>query len=170
MELDLNGDGHNDVGFADNGMSFYIYGNASTRVLTYPPVEPDINSFLPVLPKDAVIGQTPSNPYLIWRETLLLQSGPYSATYNYSVNMGYGGYWQGREGYTGIEFLIEGQAHYAWIRVGAPFEGAHGGYIYDYAYETRVNTPILAGAVPEPCTAAFLLLGALALLAGRRRK
>lgn len=171
LVLDLDADGQNDVGFSDNGTSFRIYGIGGTRVLTYPPVEPDINSFLPVLPANAVIGQTPPNPYLIWRETLYLEpfGEPYTATYNYSLNMGYGGYWQGREGYTGVEFNIAGRTHYAWIRVGAPFEGLHGGYIYDYAYETRANTPILAGAIPEPSSPVLLVLGGLGLLANGRR-
>ena len=160
LTVDLNGDGQPDVGFADDDMSFYIYGFGSTRVLTHPPAGLDINSFLPVLPAGTEIGATPPDLSLIWRETLNLPpSGPYSATYNGANSEGYAGYWQGVQGYTGVEFYIAGQPHYAWFRVGTPFVGTHGGYIYDYAYDTHPGAPILAGAVPEPGAAVLLLLG-----------
>lgn len=159
LVLDFNGDGQPDAGFADNDMSFYIFGYGSTRVLTYPPAGLDINSFLPVLSEGTEIGAVPPTASLVWRETVTLPSGPYSATYNYSVNAAYGGLWQSVEGYTGIEFYISGQTHYAWIHVGTPFTGANGGYIREYAYETRPDTPILAGAVPEPSTCGLLGIG-----------
>jgi hypothetical protein len=170
LVLDFNGDGQPDVGFYADGTSFNIGGFGSTRVLTYPSAGLDINSFLPVLTAGTQIGTAPPSGSLIWRETVSAgPSGqPYSATYNGANNVGYGGYWQGVEGYTGVEFYIGDEPHYAWIRVGAPFVGLYGGYIYDYAYEARANTPILAGAgVPEPSTWALLLLGA-GLLTHRR--
>jgi len=156
LVLDFNGDGQPDVGFADDDMSFYIYGFAATRVLTYPPAGLDINSFLPVLAAGTEIGAASQNTNLIWRKTLeLVPSGLYSATYNGVIDIGnpsmaYSGYWQGVEGYTGVEFYIGTELHYAWIRVGVPFIGANGGYVRDYAYETRPNTPIKAGAKPVP--------------------
>src|ERR1019366_5104243 len=62
LALDLNNDGQPDVGFADDDMSFYIFGFGQTRVLTYPSAGLDINSFLPVLPGGTQIGATPPNP------------------------------------------------------------------------------------------------------------
>lgn len=53
-------------------------------------------------------------------------------------------------GYAGLKFEIDGQTHYGWVRVGAPGIGLNGGWLYDYAYETRPNTPIRAGAKPVP--------------------
>ena len=172
LVLDLNADGQPDVGFADDDTSFYVYGFGSTRVLTYPPAGLDINSFLPVLAAGTEIGPVPPSPSLIWRETENLPAfGPYSATYNAANNAGYAGYWQAVQGYTGVEFYIGADPHYAWIRLGAPLRGTHGGYIYDYAYETRPDTPILAGAVPEPCTWALLVAGGfLFLLCGRKKR
>ena len=168
LAIDFNGDGQPDVGFNDDDTAFHIYGYGSTRVLTYPPAGLDINSFLPVLPAGTQIGATPPNPDLIWRETLQLNpTGPYSATYNFAVNEGYGGYWQGVEGYTGVEFYIGADPHYAWIRVGTPFIGTHGGYIYDYAYDTRPGAPILAGAVPEPSCISLSVLGILLMFTRR---
>ena len=171
LVLDLDGDGQSDVGFADDDMQFYIFGLGRTRVLTYPPAGLDINSFLPVLPAGTQIGATPPNPDLIWRETVNVgPPGPYSATYNGATSEGYAGYWQGVEGYTGIEFYIGADPHYAWIHVGAPFIGANGGYIRDYAYDTRPGAEILAGAgVPEPGTLPLLLLFGAALWLVRKR-
>jgi len=170
--LDLDGNGQPDVGFSVYGTQFDIYGFGSTRVLTYPTAGLDINSFLPVLAAGTQIGATPPSGSLIWRETLYLapDGRPYSATYNGANNVGYGGYWQGVEGYTGVEFYIGADAYYAWIRVGAPFVGLYGGYIYDYAYETRPGVSISAGAVPEPSTWALFAVGALAVAAVHKRR
>lgn len=171
LVVDMNGDGQPDVGFYDDDTAFHIYGIGSTRVLTYPPTGLDINSFLPVLAAGTQIGATPPNGSLIWRGvTLLPPNGqPYSASYNFAVNTGYGGYWQGVEGYTGVEFYIGADPYYAWFRIGAPFIGTHGGYIYDYAYETRANTPIFAGQVPEPSALALFTVTGIVLLILRRR-
>lgn len=64
--------------------------------------------------------------------------------------------------YIGLEFYFDGDAYYGWVRVGAPVS-INGGWIYDYAYETTPNTPIAAGAVPEPNTLALVAVGALLL-------
>lgn len=168
--LDLDGNGQPDVGWAVNGTSFHIYGIGPTRVLTYPPAGLDINSFLPVLAAGTEIGAMPPSAELIWRESINLPAfGPYTASYNGVNNVGYGGYWQGVEGYTGIEFYIGSEAHYAWVRVGAPFMGLYGGYIYDYAYDIRPGAPILAAAVPEPSTWALFGLGISVLVFSRMR-
>jgi hypothetical protein len=70
------------------------------------------------------------------------------------------GYFTGVESaYIGLQFQQDGQTYYGWARVGAPVVGINGGWIYDYAYETTPNMPILAGAVPEPGTWALFLVG-----------
>lgn len=54
--------------------------------------------------------------------------------------------------YVGLRFQQDGKTYYGWVRVGAPFSGPagglSGGWLYDFAYETRPDTPIKAGARP----------------------
>jgi hypothetical protein len=47
-------------------------------------------------------------------------------------------------GYIGLQFYNGGQAYYGWVRIGAPVT-INGGWIYNYAYQTIPNTPIVAG-------------------------
>ncbi len=57
------------------------------------------------------------------------------------------GYFTGLESaYLGLRFQQNGQTYYGWVRLGTPLAGLDIGWLYDYAYETRPNTPILAGA------------------------
>jgi len=46
-------------------------------------------------------------------------------------------------GYLGVEFSINGQTHYGWIRL--DIESAYRWYLEGYAYESVPNRPILAG-------------------------
>jgi hypothetical protein len=72
--------------------------------------------------------------------------------------------------YLGLQFQQAGQTYYGWVRLGAPFTGQNGGWLYDYAYETTPDTPILAGAVvPEPTSISLCVL-ATALITLRRSK
>jgi hypothetical protein len=68
----------------------------------------------------------------------------------------------GTTGFAGVVFNIGGQPHYAWLRI--QVNGA-GDFltIIDWAYEDQANTPIAAGAVPEPGSGALVGLGLLAL-------
>jgi hypothetical protein len=84
-----------------------------------------------------------------------------------------GGYFAGVESaYMGFDFQQGGQTYYGWISLGSPYVFGTGGqgWIYSYAYETEPDTPIAAGAVPEPSTLALLSLGGLAILALRQTK
>ena len=70
--------------------------------------------------------------------------------------------------YLGVQFQQDSQTYYGWIRLGAPFTGQNGGWLYDYAYETMPNKPIFAGEVPEPSTWALLAAGAATLFFRRK--
>jgi hypothetical protein len=73
--------------------------------------------------------------------------------------------------YLGLQFQEGGQTYYGWARVGVPYAGLDAVWLYDYAYETVPNTPILAGQgeVPEPATLSLLLVfGAVFWLVRKR--
>jgi len=95
-------------------------------------------------------------------------------TYSYDGGAGgleHSGLFTGVESaYLGLQFQENGQTYYGWARVGTPFAGLNIGWLFDYAYETRPNTPILAGAgVPEPSTLALLLVSGAAFWLVRKR-
>lgn len=64
-----------------------------------------------------------------------------------SLNLGPGiGLFRDMTAFAGLKFYIGTNAHFGWIRVQEiPWLGG-GGIVHDFAYETRPNTPILAGA------------------------
>jgi hypothetical protein len=81
------------------------------------------------------------------------------------------GYFAGVESaYLGFDFQQDGQTYYGWMQLGSPYVFGTGGqgWIYDYAYETMPNTPITAGAVPEPATWVLLAAGATSLFFCRK--
>ena len=84
------------------------------------------------------------------------------------------GDWFGKKGYLGLQFTGDDGIHYGWAKMEVPNDLSYLMF-YGYAYETDVNTPILAGAgdpsaVPLPGSLALLASGALGLLAYRRMK
>ncbi len=98
------------------------------------------------------------------------------------------GYWgSGTSGFLGLEFQIDGQAHYGWAEVfmtgGGPFE-KYRGVVKGYAYNTVPNQPLLAGFLvgaesdgdqigemsPPTATLGLLALGAPGLDIWRRRE
>lgn len=70
-------------------------------------------------------------------------------------------------GYLGFSFEAEDGVHYGYAYITAP--RAFYIEIFNWAYETEPNTPIVTGTVPEPSTAIFLL-PILASFAGFRRR
>jgi hypothetical protein len=82
------------------------------------------------------------------------------------------GWFHVHRGYLGVEFSINGQTHYGWIRL--DIERRYLQYIDGYAYESVPNRPILAGetkgksdeTVSNP-TLGHLALGAPGLAAWR---
>lgn len=115
--------------------------------------------------------------------------GPGAAGYNWFTDPAFGsllavtydggaggplheGYFTGVESAClGLEFQQDDQTYYGWLRVGTPYTGLDALWLYDYAYQTTPNTPILAGEVPEPTALMLFALGGLvAAIAGRRTK
>jgi len=86
------------------------------------------------------------------------------------------GEWTGLEnGFLGFRFEIDGEDHFGWARVSVSQVDANDpstfldltAVIHDFAYESEPNTPIAAGAVPEPSSLGLLALGCVGVLAMR---
>jgi hypothetical protein len=87
----------------------------------------------------------------------------------------YGGYYNflGTGAYTGLKWDIGGgDFRYGWARidVSSALGAGSSATLLSYAYETTPNTPIEAGAVPEPGSLALLAAGGGALALRRRRR
>ncbi len=78
-------------------------------------------------------------------------------------------------GLLGVRLQREQDVHFGWIRIDLSGNDDHLHYhakVIDFAYESTPNTPIVAGAVPEPASwalAAAGLIAAAALYVTRRR-
>jgi hypothetical protein len=79
--------------------------------------------------------------------------------------------------YIGISFDVAGSTHYAWVNIALGPDGPHGfetPVTTSWAYESTPDTPIIAGAIPEPSTGILSMIGSLGLLqlarSRRRRK
>ncbi len=172
--LDFNGDGAAEfVIYASGPLStrgFTMWGLGQNRVWSYHPTE---SWFTVAMNAGDAIGPIMSSPWYEWYQTEYFPSGvPRGSTFCSCVgDIGCLGFYTGLDSaYAGLEFQLNGQTHYGWLRVGAPIPELNGGWIYEYAYDTRPGAAILAGAVPEPSAAALLGLAGVALWLFRRRK
>ena len=77
---------------------------------------------------------------------------------------------QGGKAYLGLLFDIPGGSpHFAWLRV-AVDPATFSLTFLDYGFETQANAGIRAGEVPEPASLGLLAVGALGILAMRKRR
>ncbi len=70
---------------------------------------------------------------------------------------------KGQNAFMGVQFYVDDAVHYGWINLWIHEDGPIG-RIYGWAYESNPDTPIIAGAIPEPNTLLLLLAGGIGLL------
>jgi len=185
IELDLNGDGQADCRFFDGSQDNYYFatdasGVGSARLLVTLQGPYDLGSDLVGLNEGVLISES-MHPTLFWAA----HDAPnlYGRARVSSISIfddvpvvPYpGGDFYGQTAFMGIHFQIGSGWHYGWVRIrggrwGDELTLRPPAWILDWAYETRPDTPIFAGAVPEPSTLALLLGGGVLMVWFRRKR
>lgn len=157
--LDLNGDGVNDLVVETSALPPFdaTWNVRAVGDVRLAPLVPIPIGFLPTIDE--------SLPWEI--EVNLINDTGVGPAWRFLPPGGYPG------GFVGLRLTIEGRFHYGWLRV----EYLLGDItttdilLLQAAYETRPDTPIRAGAIPEPASLSLLLVGCgLLLIALWRRR
>ncbi len=151
-DLDFDQKGSPDLTFRATGSQFDCVPQNNNRILSTPRVPPDLSTYVIPLTVGEEISPMPNDPY-VWNPSLKVASGRIiGSAFTSCMNTGEGvrclGLFTGRDAYMGVEFQIDGELHYGWVRVHCWPPGFNGGVVTEYAYETRPGVPILAGAKP----------------------
>ncbi len=149
-DLDLDQNGATDVTFRA-ASDFDAIPCEFSRILAIPASPPDLGGFVQPLNPGEAIGPEVEAP-LSWENPGEGRLGPIGLTFTSCRNTGEGlvclGLFTCQNAYMGVEFQIEGQPHYGWVRVDCSLGGVNGGWVTEYAYETRPGVAIKAGAKP----------------------
>ena len=169
---DFDGDGRNDLRLRHTGPNFTAERVDGAHVLTEGLITASgiFSSYAVAFSPGELIGlrgsDTPTNELSeVWWDRSLVHAC-IAPTQCY-------GYFSGGDWFLGVRFLGgDDQIHfgYAQFHVNTgPTGGSWVPILEGYAWETEPDTPILAGAVPEPSGAALALAAAAALALNRRR-
>ena len=164
QDIDLNGDSTPDFNLSTwNGRDIDLTPLNNNAIISVPEPPPDIGALIYAFGPGAPISSS-LDPVLAWWGS----DGNAPPTIVSASNIGSIGYFQGNtDAYVGIRLDVEGSLHYGWIHI--QNFGANWGQISDWAYETRPDTQILAGAVPEPSCVSLCVLGILLMFAHRSK-
>ncbi|MFT7172261.1 MAG: hypothetical protein ACI9NQ_000470 [Paracoccaceae bacterium] len=164
--LDIDNDGAFDLFFGtDGGLLAVMQSRGETRFISSLSAPPNRGGKVRPVSSGSIIGGDTSNLSGDW----------YSHTDNGGAS-GFGlSFLQFEDTYIGVELEIEGNTHYGWVEyVGfsntkfVANRNIPGGFINSWAYESEPDTPIAAGAIPEPSALSLFLLGGLLALHRRR--
>lgn len=174
--IDFNLDGTNDFSFRQEAYGFFYWDYFIVPTAGQIVVN-DHFAFDPPAGEAIAVGEAIAanlnNPDIKWEasETILFSySEPHTGEYSY------GGFFVQNVGYLGVSFEVDGATHYGWIKLShdetRPKPENQFLYINGWAWETEADTPIIAGAIPEPSTGILTMAGSLALiqLARHRRR
>lgn len=166
-DLDLNSDGLTDLILVSDAMRAYLAPQASSSVI----VATD-GFVVPLNPGDVVSADASSlDPTYAWFDSAIHPTGfaTLGAQAVFDGQFIYTGYWSGRDAFVGLRFQYSGQTHYGWMEI-ANNVGTASGQVLGWAYETRPDAPILAGAVPEPSCISLCFVGILLIFTRRSQR
>jgi hypothetical protein len=163
QDIDLNGDGVPDFNLSSwNSRDIDLAPLNNNAIISVPEPPGDLGALIYAFNQGTPISSS-LDPVLVWWGS----DGNSPPTIVSASNIGSIGYFQGQtDAYAGIRLDVAGNLYYGWMHI--QNFGGNWGQISDWAYETSPNTPILAGAVPEPSSAALLAVGMLSLRLLRR--
>lgn len=165
LSVDLNHDGTEDYRVVATGTvtwGFQMEGVGVNAVWSHPTGGLDIGAPIVPLAFGTGIGATlpGGDEWRLTETTPFGINGPYFSSYS---SIGSLGLFVDQTAYAGLQFYIGSELHYGWIKVQElPWLGG-GGIVFEYAYDTRQNMPIMAGAVPEPGTISLFCFSCLML-------
>jgi len=164
QDIDLNGDGSPDFRLLSDGTEVDLVPLANNALVAVPELPPDLGSFVAALNQGTPVSSS-LDPVLIWYGA---NTDPFgSALIVACVDLGcLGNFQNGTDAYAGVRLDAAGTLRYGWIHIQS--FGLNFGQISEWAYETGPNSPILAGAVPEPSTFLILCFGVVLLIARHR--
>ena len=172
VSIDLNHDGIEDYRVVATGTvtwGFQMEGSSLNAVWSHPTSGGlDLDFQIVPLASGTEIGASLPVPdqWALTETTPFGLAGPYFSSYS---TAGVLGLFVDQTAYAGLQFHIGADVYYGWIKVQEIPALAGGGIVYEYAYDIRPNTPIVAGTVPEPSVFALFGLSTLMLYAARRK-
>ena len=150
--LDIDNDGHPNLLFLhrlENNLAFLSVQGEGSFQDGVAVARPYPNSFSALaVPRGQQIG---NSRYFV-DHILYSPNGPSLAGYAMRAGGGsvFGNFANTQNQYLGVNFLVNGQTHYGWVRVSVHVQGTSiTAHISGYAYETTVNKPIRAGQTSE---------------------
>ena len=162
VSIDINGDGVDDF-TVSGGQDIDLNPHNDNAIIAVPEPPGDLGALIYAFDQGATISSSLA-PVMAWWGA----DGNAPPTIVSATDIGSIGYFQGNtDGYAGIRLDVAGSLYYGWIHI-HNFT-INWGQISDWAYETRPDTQILAGAVPEPSTSTLLILFGAALWLARKR-
>jgi hypothetical protein len=164
-DIDLNGDGVVDIVLASDGSAITLAPRNENQIIAIPETPPDIGAFVAPLTQGTAISSS-LDPAYVWYDRNF--DGIGAAGIVDCMDIGCIGYFQGdTDAYAGLRLNFGNSTYYGWLQIHN--FGANFGQLVDWAYDTRPDTLILAGQVPEPTTFALLLVFGAAFWLVRKR-
>lgn len=147
---------HREPVFGNTALTAYLTHLAGMGTLNQYRPPSNANACYPMGPGDLIGIGTQVPP--TWHWDTSSTDIRYLASYSNFGEGGSFGFWAGN-GYLGISIPVAGGARYGWVGM---FASTGLITIRDFAFETTVNTPIEAGAVPSPTALSCMALAGLA--------